>query len=70
MFRPAPERVKLLPLWYWLVFLSAVLLLSDVAVRSGLDPQRLADGRYAGYGLRPTGAGTQQEVAERLQMSD
>lgn len=72
VFRPAPERVKsLLPLWYWLVFLSAVLLLSDVAVRRlALDPHRLAErGRYVWARLRglPVPEPT-QEIAERLQM--
>jgi hypothetical protein len=72
VFRPAPERVKsLLPLWYWLVFLSAVLLLSDVAVRRlAVDPHRLAErGRYVWARLRGLPVPEpRQEIAERLQM--
>jgi hypothetical protein len=72
VFRPAPERVKSLrPLWYWLVFLSAVLLLSDVAVRRlAVDPHRIAErSRYAWARLRGQPVPEpQQEVADRLQM--
>ncbi len=63
VFRPAPERVKsLLPLWYWLVYLSAVLLLADVAVRRlAIDPQRIADRSRVCVGAtaRPAGAGAE-----------
>ncbi len=72
VFRSAPERVKsLLPLWYWLVFLSAVLLLSDVAVRRlAIDPQRIAErGRYVWARLRGLPVPEpRQEIAERLRM--
>ncbi|HTU22655.1 MAG TPA: VWA domain-containing protein [Gemmataceae bacterium] len=72
VFRPAPERVKsLLPLWYWLVFLSAVLLLSDVAVRRlAIDPERIAErGRYVWARLRGLPVPEpRQEIAERLRM--
>ena len=72
VFRPAPERVKsLLPLWYWLVFLSAVLLLSDVAVRRvAVDPHRIAErGRYVWARLRGLPVPEpRQEIAERLHM--
>jgi Mg-chelatase subunit ChlD len=55
VFRPAPERVKsLLPLWYWLVFASCVLLLCDVAVRRlAVEPERVAErARYVWARLR------------------
>jgi hypothetical protein len=72
VFRPAPERVKSLqPLWYWLVFLSAVLLLSDVAVRRlAVDPERIAQrSRYVWARLRGLPVPEpRREVAERLQM--
>jgi Mg-chelatase subunit ChlD len=72
IFRPAPERVKsLLPLWYWLVFLSAVLLLSDVAVRRlAVDPERITErGQYVWARLRGLPVPEpRQEIAERLQM--
>jgi hypothetical protein len=72
VFRPAPERVKsLLPLWYWLVFLSAVLLLSDVAVRRlAVDPHKLAErGRYVWARLRGLPVPEpRQESVERLHM--
>jgi Mg-chelatase subunit ChlD len=73
VFRPAPERVKsLLPLWYWLVFLAAVLLLSDVTVRRlAIEPERIAErARYAWARLRglPVPEPMQGEVVDRLQM--
>jgi hypothetical protein len=72
IFRAAPERVKsLLPLWYWLVFLSAVLLVSDVAVRRlAVDPQRLAErGQYIWARLRGLPVPEpRQDIDERLQM--
>ncbi len=73
VFRPAPERVKsLLPLWYWLVFLAAVLFLSDVAVRRlALSPERIAErARYIWARLRglPVPEPMHTEVVERLQM--
>jgi uncharacterized membrane protein len=70
VFRSAPERVKsLLPLWYWLVFLSAVLLVSDVAVRRlAFDPQRIAErSRYLWARLRGIPVPEpRQETVERL----
>jgi Mg-chelatase subunit ChlD len=72
VFRRAPERVKsLLPLWYWLVFLSAVLLVADVAVRRlAMDTHRLAErGRYVWARLRGQPVPEpMQEVVDRLQM--
>ena len=72
VFRPAPERVKsLLPLWYWLVFLAAVLLVSDVAVRRlAIDPERIAEKRrYVWARLRGLPVPEpRQEIVERLQM--
>ncbi len=72
VFRPAPERVKsLLPLWYWLIFLAAVLLLSDVAVRRlAIEPERIAErGRHVWARLRGLPVPEpRQEIAERLQM--
>jgi hypothetical protein len=72
VFRPAPERVKsLLPLWYWLVFLSAVLLLSDVAVRRlAIDPRRMAErGQYVWARLRGQPVPEpRQEITDRLRM--
>jgi hypothetical protein len=73
VFRSAPERVKsLLPLWYWLVFLAAVLLLSDVAVRRlAISPERIAErARYIWARLRglPVPEPLHAEVVERLQM--
>jgi Mg-chelatase subunit ChlD len=71
-FRPAPERVKsLLPLWYWLIFLAAVLLLSDVAVRRlAVDPGRIAERvRYVWARLRGLPVPEPvREVVGRLQM--
>jgi hypothetical protein len=72
VFRPAPERVKsLLPMWHWLIFLAAVLLLSDVAVRRlAIEPERIAErARYVWARLRglPVPELVQSEVVERLQ---
>ena len=72
LFRPAPERVKgLLPLWYWLIFLAAVLLLSDVAVRRlAFEPEKIAQrARYVWARLRGLPVPEPvQEVLDRLQM--
>jgi hypothetical protein len=72
VFRPAPERVRaLLPLWYWLIFLAAVLLLSDVAVRRlAIEPERIAArARYVWARLRgqPVPEPMPVSVVERLQ---
>ncbi|HEY7311088.1 MAG TPA: VWA domain-containing protein [Gemmataceae bacterium] len=73
VFRPAPERVKsLLPLWYWLVYLAAVLLLADVAVRRlAVEPERMAErARYVWARLRglPVPEPRRTEEVDRLQM--
>jgi hypothetical protein len=72
VFRPAPERVKsLLPLWYWLIFLAAVLLLSDVAVRRlAIEPQRIVErARYVWARLRGLPVPEPMpEIVDRLQM--
>ncbi len=74
VYRAAPERVRsLLPLWYWLVFLSAVLLLSDVAVRRlAFDPHRMAErGRYLWARLRGLPVPEpRQATTERLRMRE
>src|SRR5262249_53694188 len=72
VFRPAPERVKsLLPLWYWLIVLAAVLLLSDVAVRRlAIEPQRISErAQYVWARLRGLPVPEPMpEMVDRLQM--
>lgn len=70
VFRTGPDRVKgQLPLWYWLLFVSGVLLFFDVAVRRiALDPQKVREvagrawARLRGRSVAPV----REEFFERL----
>jgi hypothetical protein len=72
LFRPGPGRVKsLLPLWYWLVSLTCVLLFFDVATRRlAVDVKQaatVAQNAWARLRGRPVAEPSREAYVERLQ---